>query len=122
MPKIVPAPTRRNAPWTPLQRQAWLAEQRRRKRDAAVVEPGVTITLVGSVLNITLIGTFPGDLMSVFWNPNDPSPLDEMDDIPPSQTTYDLTGQPTGWYIIGKLNFSDGSLGLPMSNAVYYHR
>jgi hypothetical protein len=108
------------------QRRVWLAleaQKRRRERGIVpVVEPGVSITLAGSILNITLTGTFPGDLMSVLWNPDDPSPRDEVDDIPPSQSTYDLTGQPTGWYIIGKLNFSDGSLGLPMSNAVYYHR
>ena len=32
MPTTPPAPARRNAPWTPLQRRTWLAEQRRKHR------------------------------------------------------------------------------------------
>jgi hypothetical protein len=36
MPLTLPAPTRRNAPWTPFQRRTWLAEQRRHRRAAAV--------------------------------------------------------------------------------------
>ena len=32
MPTTLPAPTRRNAPWTPFQRQTWLANQRRKHR------------------------------------------------------------------------------------------
>jgi hypothetical protein len=36
MPTTLPAPTRRNAPWTPFQRRTWLAEQRRHRRAAAV--------------------------------------------------------------------------------------
>jgi hypothetical protein len=45
MPKTLPAPTRRNAPWTPFQRRTWLAEQRRRKRaGAALPGPGSLLT------------------------------------------------------------------------------
>jgi len=37
MPKTLPALPRRNAPWTPLQRRTWLAEQRHRLQPAPVL-------------------------------------------------------------------------------------
>ena len=37
MPKSLPAPPRRNAPWTPFQRRTWLAEQRHRLQPAPVL-------------------------------------------------------------------------------------
>ena len=113
MPKIYPAPTRRNAPWTPLQRQTWLAEQRRRRSS-------LVISITGSTLNITLTGMFPDYFMAVFWNPRDPSPMEELDDIPPTQTSYELSRSMAGWYFVGRINFSDGNPGIPMSNGVYY--
>ena len=85
-----------------------------------IVPPGVAIELVGTVLNIAVTGTFPGTFMAVFWNDEDNSPRDEIDDIPTTQTTYDLTGQAAGWFYIGKIN-PDGSAGTPISNGVYYN-
>ena len=44
MPKTLPAPIRRNAPWTPLQRRTWLAE--RRRRGLPHLLPGPTLRAV----------------------------------------------------------------------------
>jgi len=82
--------------------------------------PRVAIALNGSMLAITVTGTFPDPTMTLWWNGAGPTPLVEMDDVPASQTSYDLTGQAPGWYFIGKINAGDGSPGLPMSNGVYY--
>ena len=83
--------------------------------------PALAIALNGSMLTITVTGTYPDPTMVLWWNDAGPTPMVEMDDISSAQTSYDLTGQAAGWFFIGKINPGDGSPGLPMSNGVYYH-
>jgi hypothetical protein len=91
MAKALPQMPRRNAPWTPLQRRTWLAEQRRKKHLLPAPLSAPTLALVVG----NFVGTAP--VAASVWRfaqndggPDSQSVADWADGADLSNAPYDL--------------------------------
>ena len=120
MPKPFPNLKPSNPPMTRGQRRVWLAlEQQKRRRGRVSVESAssLTITLAGSVINIFQVGPNQGIALGMQRSADGNFGQTVDGDIAFGATTWDLTGEPAGYYRIC-FEAEDGTAIAPFSNVV----
>jgi hypothetical protein len=104
------------------QRRIWLAleeQKRRRRRGAVGLAPSLTITLVGSVINIVQVG--PDQGIAIAIQRSDAGNFGESVDGDQAfgATSWDLAGESAGYYRIC-FEAEDGSAIAPFSNVIQF--
>ena len=102
------------------QRRVWLAleqQKRRRARLPHAAASSLTISLVGSVINIVQVGSNQGIAIGMQCSADGNFGLHVDGDIAFGATTWDLTGEPAGYYRIC-FEAEDGTAIAPFSNVV----
>ena len=118
----LPKMNRINPPMTAGQRRTWLAleEQKRRRLRAAIGSaPSLTITLVGSVINIVQVG--PDQGIAIAIQRSDAGNFGEYVDGDKAfgATSWDLSGENPGYYRIC-FEAEDGRAIAPFSNVIQF--
>ena len=98
---------------------AWFLQKRRRARLATAILPDLVVSLAGSILTATRIGTEPSDQLTVQSSSDGVAPWISQYDLKVGINVFVLTGWPAGYYRMC-YELGEDEPGEPYSNAVFY--